>query len=268
VLGIVHGELQSRVVPLSNEDVQRLNDEFNAVVARSNAELIAAEDARRAALMDLPAARAALEKFDQAITRAQAVAVAAQREADAARERATEKAAELRAAEENAAHATFLANHAETIRVAAHTRADEECARRIDEVGKRIPPVSGTVLDAERKRAFHARDAAHKAADEACELALQKGRDALGAAHQAAFTKFADSADTIAREHQDAIAAIERTLQASFAAANDAFALAMSAVPAAADIERDYARTRQGIEQRAEAQKQDIFRQLRGDLPT
>lgn len=255
-------------MPLSNEDVQRLNDEFNEVVARSNAELIAAEDARRAALMELPAARAALETFDQAITRAQAAAVIAQRDADGARERATENAAEIRAAEEIAAHATFLANHAETVRVAAHTRADEECARRIDEVGKRIPPVSGTVLDAERKRAFQARDAAHKAADEACESALRKGRDALGAAHQAAFAKFADSTDAIARDHQDAIGTIERTLQASFAAANDAFALAVSAIPVAGDIERDYARTRQAIERRAEAQKQEIFRQLRGDLPT
>jgi hypothetical protein len=254
-------------VPLSNQDVQRLNETFNEIVARCNAELIAAEDARRAALTELPAARAALDKFDQDVTRAQAVAVTAQGEADAARERANEKAAEIRAAAEDAAHATFLANHAETIRAAAHKRAEEECAHRIEEVGKRIPPVSGTVLDAERKRAFQARDAAHKEADEACEAALQKGRDALGAAHQAAFAKFADSADVAASEHQAALAAIDRTLQASLTAANETFAVTVSAIPAAAIIERDYARARQAIEQRAEAQKQNIFRQLHGERP-
>ena len=251
-------------MPLSPEDIQRLNEEFNEVVARCSAELQAAEDDRRSALVAVPAGREAWERFVEAVTRANAVATRARVDADAGRQEADAQAGEMRAEEERAAYSTFLANHAETIRDEAKRKADEECDRRLREVGHRIPPVSGTELDAERKRAFRKRDAAHRAADEACEEALRKGRDALAAANQAALMKYMDAADAAARQHEQARAAIERTLQESVASANDAFGAAIRAVAETAAIERAYAQTRHDIEQRAETQKQDIFRRLNG----
>ena len=61
---------------------------------------MAAEDERRAALMALPAGRAAFEAFDLAVQRADAAAAAAQQAADEARTRADEEAARKRAEEE------------------------------------------------------------------------------------------------------------------------------------------------------------------------
>jgi dTMP kinase len=249
-------------VPLSPEDIQRLNEEFNEVAARCSAELQAAEDDRRRALIAVPAGRAAWERFEEAVTRANAAAAKARADADAGRQEADAKAEQTRAQEENAAYAAFLANHAESIRDEAKRKANEECDRCLRKVGHRIPPVSGTELDAERKRAFRQRDAAHRAADEACEEALRKGRDALAKANQAALTKYMDSADAAARQHEQARAAVERALQEAIASANDAFGNAVRADQGTSAIERAYAQTRHDIERRAETQKQDIFRRL------
>jgi hypothetical protein len=252
-------------MPLSNDDIRRLNEEFNEVVARSSAELQAAEDDRRRALAGLPAARAALAAFDEAVARADLVFSNATADADAERYDADAAAGQTRANEENAAYAAFLENHAEKIRDEAKRKASEECDRHLWDVGHRIPPVGGAELDAERRRAFRERDAAHRAADDACDEALRKGRDTLAEANRAAYFKYMDAADAAARQREERGAAIERTHAESVASANDAFARAVAAIPEAAAIERAYAHTRQTIEERAEAQKQDIYRRLRGE---
>ena len=249
---------------LSHEDIRRLNDAFNEVVARCEAELRAAEDDRRQALAALPAACVVLESFEQAAAQAYGAASSARAEADRERTDADGKAGQTRAEEENAAYAAFLANHAETIRYEAKREADQACDRRLREVGLRVPPVGGAELDSERKSAFRQRDAAHRAADEACEEALRNARDALGAANQAAYLKYMDAADAAARHHEQCRAAIDRALEDAMAAANDVFARAISAIPEALAIERTYAHTRHLIEQRADTQKQEIYRRLQG----
>jgi hypothetical protein len=249
----------------TSEEIQRLNEELNEVIARSNAELVAADDERRAALMALSAGRAALDAFDQAVQRAETGAVAAQQNADEGRTRADAKAAQTRADEEDTAYAAFLANDPETVRQKARQKANEDCDHHILEVGRRIPPVSGPVMDAERRSAFKERDAAHGAADEACEEALRNRRDTLLAANDAALRKHADAADAAAAEHQQRRDEAERMLRESIEAANQAFARTVRGDPAAAAIELAYARTKRDIEERAEAQKQDIFRRLRSD---
>ena len=250
--------------PLTQDEIQRLNDAFNEVVARCNAELTAAEDERRGALMAVPAARAALEAFDEAVRRAEAAAATAQREADERRTQADEEAARTRADEENRAYATFLANDAETKRREARQRAEEECDRRLREVGLRVPGVSGSVLDAARRSAFETRDAACAAADAACEQELREGREALAFANDAALRKYADAAEAAALNHERQRAAAERAYQEAILAANQEFAHTVRSTPAAVAIEREYVETRMAIEQRADAEKQDIYRRLRG----
>ena len=246
------------------DEIQRLNDAFNEIVARCSAALMAAEDERRAALMALPAGRAALEAFDLAIHRADGAAAAAQQAADEARTRADEEAARKRAEEEERAYAAFLANHAEKIRREARRRAEDDCDRQLREVGLRVPPVSGTEMDAVRRSAFAAREAAYRAADDACEEGLRQGREALAAANDAALRTHADAADAAALEHERQRASAGRTREDAIQAANQEFVRAVMQAPSALAIERDYVRARQDIEQRAEAEKQEIYRRLSG----
>jgi hypothetical protein len=252
-------------VPLSNDEIRRLNEAFNEVAARCEAELQAAEDDRRQALMALPAACQVLETFERTIAQADAAASHARAEADAQRMDADAKAGQARAEADNAAYAAFLANHAETIRYEAKREADQECDRRLREVGLRVPPVSGTELDSERKSAFRQRDAAHRAADDKCEESLRNARDTLGAANQAAYLKYMDAADAAAKHHEQCRAGIDLALADAVAAANEAFGRAVVAIPEALAIERAYAHARRVIEQRAETQKQEIYRRLQGD---
>ena len=170
----------------------------------------------------------------------------------------------MRAEEENRAYATFVANPAETKRLDARQRAEAECDRKLREVGLRVPGVSGTALDASRKSAFEARDAACAAADAACEQELREGRDALAAANDAALRKHADAADAAAIDHERQRTAAERAYQDAILAANQEFARTVRSTPAAAAIEREYVQARMAIEQRADAEKQEIYRRLRG----
>jgi hypothetical protein len=246
------------------DEVQRLNDAFNEIVARCNTALVAAEDERRAALMAVPEGRAALEAFDEAVQRAEAAAAAAQRAADEARMNADQQAAQTRADAEDRAYAAFLANHAETVRREARRKAEDECDRCLHEVGSRVPPVSGQEMDSARKQAFAARDAAYRAADDACEEGLRQAREALGAANDAALRAYADAAEAAALEHQRQRAAAERAREDAVQAANQEFGRTVMHAREAVAIERAYARARQAIEQRAEAEKQEIYRRLRG----
>jgi hypothetical protein len=247
------------------EEVQRLNEEFNEIAARGAAELEAAEEARRTALLALPEGRAAFVAYEEAVTRSQAEASIAQRNADVVRETRTAQAAQMRATEEDAAHTAFLATDPEATRIAARRRADEECSNRLLEVGRRIPPVSGETLDAERRSAFQSRDAAYRAADLECSTSLNTARDALGAAQQAAYWKYVNAVESLAVEHQQALAAVDLALQKALRSADETFANAMNGVPAAVAIEQNYTRTRDDIEQRCEARKQEIYRRLRGE---
>jgi hypothetical protein len=249
----------------SSEEIQRLNREFDEVVARGAAELAAAEGARRAALLVVPGGRAIVERYEEAVVCAQATASTARRDADAAREIREVEARQTRETEEDTAYAAFLAIDAEAIRKTARQRAEEECSNRISEVGKRIPPVDGATLDAERRSAFQVRDAAYRAADEACEVCLNAARDALAAAQQAAYWKYVSAAEGATVEQQQALTAADRAFQEALAEADEAFANAVNSIPAAVAIEHTYSRTRYDIEQRCEAQKQEIYRQLRGE---
>ena len=167
--------------------------------------------------------------------------------------------------EEDGAHAVYLANDAEDVRRMAYQRADEEFWSRMSEVGRRIPPASGATLDVERRSAMRSRDAAYRAADEAYEKAVAAAHDALGASQQAAQSKYADACERAAVEHQQTLAAIDATLQEALSAAAVDFASAVENVRAVAEIERDYLRTRHEIEERCEARKEAIYRQLRGE---
>lgn len=249
----------------SPEETQRLNREFNEIVSRGAAELSAAENARRTALLVVPGGRATVERYEEAVTRAQATASTAKCDADAARETREVQARQTRATEEDSAYAAFLANDAEAIRTSARQRADEECSNRMSEVGRRIPPVSGETLDAERRSAFQLRDAAYRAADEAYDVSVNAARDTLGAAQQAAYWKYVNAAEEAAVEHQQALTAAERAFQEALTRADEAFANAVNSIPAAVVIEHTYSRTRCEIEERCEAQQQEIYRQLRGE---
>jgi hypothetical protein len=249
----------------SPDEIQRLNAEFNEVVARGDSELRAAEDARRAALLVVPGGRAIVELFDEALSLAQAAASTARRDADAAREIREVEARQTRATDEDTAYATFLAIDAEAIRTIARQRAEEQCSNHLLEVGRRIPPVSGETLDSERRSAFQARDAACKAADEAYDESVNAARDALGAAQQAAYWKYVNATEEVAVEHQQALSAADRAFQEALTRADEAFANAVSSIPEAVAIEHTYSRTRDEIEQRCEAQKEEIYRQLRGE---
>jgi hypothetical protein len=252
-------------MPPSPEEIQRLNREFNDVDARGATELRAAEDARRAALLVVPGGREIVERYEEAVTRAETTAWTARRDADAARETREVQARQTRAIEEDTAYASYLANDAEAIRTSARQRADEECSNRMSDVGRRIPPVGGATLDAERRSAFEVRDAAHRAADEAYEVSVNAARDALGAAQQKAYWKYVNAAEDAAVQHQQALTDIDRTFQEALTEADEAFANAVRSIPAAAAIEQTYSSTRYEIEQRCEAQKQQIYRQLRGE---
>ena len=70
----------------------------------------------------------------------------------------------------------------------------------------------------------------------------------------------ADAADAAALEHERQRAAAGRAREDAIQAANQEFVRAIMQAPAAVAIERDYARARQEIEQRAEAEKQEIYR--------
>ena len=86
--------------------------------------------------------------FDLAVQRADAAARSSAagrgRGADTRRRRGCPEAAE----EENRAYAALLANHAKKIRREARRSADDECDRQLREVGLRVPPASGTEMDA------------------------------------------------------------------------------------------------------------------------
>ena len=159
--------------------------------------------------------------------RAEEAAAAAQQTADEARTRADEEAARKRAEEDDRAYAAFLANHAEKVRREARRRAEDECDRCLRDVGSRVPPVSGTEMDATRRQAFAAREAAYKAADDACEEGLRQGREALAAANDAALRTYMDAADAAALEHEQQRAAAGRAREDAIQAANQEFVRAI-----------------------------------------
>ena len=91
-----------------------------------------------------------------------------------------------------------------------------------------------------------------------------KGARRSRAANDAALRTYADAADAAALEHERQRAAAGRAREDAIQAANQEFVRAIMRAPAAVAIERAYARARQDIEQRAEAEKQEIYRRLRG----
>jgi hypothetical protein len=248
----------------SPEEIRRLNEEFNEVVARRAEDLEAAEAAARIALLRLPEGRAILQHRDDAVARAQAAAEKARRHADAARETREAEARRVRAAEEDRAYTAFLSNDLEAARDRAQRQADRDYADRLSGIGRRVPPVSGPTLDAERRGAAAARDEAYRVAAEAYELALAAAREALALAQRTAYLKYTDASEAAAIEHQQDLQAADRLLEEALASADAEFADAVGAIPAALAIHETYTRNRDEIERRCEREKEDIYRQLRG----
>ena len=252
-------------MPPSPEELQRLNSEFNDIVERCGEEIRAAERRRRAALLVIPPARHALLACEDAVARAHSAASDRRRDADALRASRNAEAQQTRAAEEDAGYAAFLAVDAEDLRRGARQKADEDFSNRVNEVGRRNPPASEATLNDERRSAARARDEAYAQADEAYTAAINAAHEALASAQQAAYWKYVDAADRAAMEHQEALAAIDVTLQDALRAAEVEFASAIAGIPEAAEVERTFLRSRSEIEQRWEVRKEAIYRQLRGE---
>ena len=73
-----------------------------------------------------------------------------------------------------------------------------------------------------------------------------------------------DAADAAALERERQRAAAGRAREDAIQAANQEFVRAILQFPATVAVERAYAQARQDIEQRAESEKQQIYRLLRG----
>jgi len=251
-------------------DIQKLNAEYNAVIARCAAEQERLRAERLVALAAITPAREAMAKHDAAI-----------RAAQNGRQDAENLAAAARSAAEQ------LAEQQERDALDA---ADEDLRRHADDRGPSTDP------DGDRRRAVEAADAAYQARLREIDRGAgdpqrREGlRDEASAARDAAINKaeaeYRDAtAGTTFRHTETYVAAREKHIKDVIAArqgeelarsraqsaferaradAHDQLEAALRTIPSAAGIEREFQARQQALLAQCEAEKAAILARLRG----